>query len=186
MIRIEPLAGVPAHAMTALLDSAFGPGRTARPAYAIRRGMAWLPRFSYAAHDPVDGVLLGLLQCWPVALTMADGTQAPLIMVGPVAVLPEYQTRGTGRAMMDRLMADIDAGDAGDPLMMIGDEAYYGRFWGFQSALTHGWDVPAGVDPARLLARRASPDAAPVPAAGRIGPRRPATVPAMDAMTAAT
>lgn len=175
MIRLEPLALHGDDAVNALLDAAFGADRRSRPAYAIRRGMAWLTGFSYAAVG-ADGGMLGLLQSWPVGLHQPDGTQAPLVMVGPVAVLPERQGDGIGRAMMDRLIADLEQAAAatghGDPLMMIGDEAYYGRFWAFRAEHTRGWDVPAGVDAARLLARPAAAGMAAVPVAGRLGPRR--------------
>lgn len=176
MIRLEPLALHDDDAIDALLDAAFGADRRARPAYAIRRGMAWLTGFSYAAVDPADGAMLGLLQSWPVAISSPQGGQTPLVMVGPVAVLPDRQRDGIGRVMMDRLIADVEHAAAvtgqGDPLMMIGDEPYYGRFWQFRAEPTAGWDVPPGVDPARLLARPAATGAAPVPAAGRLGPRR--------------
>ena len=69
-------------AIEALLDTAFGPGRHRRTAYAIRDGMRWLPDLSYALVED-DGRLAGLLQSWPVALHDADGSSAPLIMVGP-------------------------------------------------------------------------------------------------------
>ncbi len=176
MIRLEPLALYDADAVDALLDAAFGAERRARPAYAIRRGMAWLTGFSYAAVDTVGNVMVGLLQSWPVALDQPDGEQVPLVMVGPVAVLPDRQGDGIGRAMMDRLIADVEQAavltGCGDPLMMIGDEPYYGRFWNFRAELTRGWDVPPGVDSARLLARPAASGTAPVPTVGRLGPRR--------------
>ncbi len=175
MIRLEPLAQHADDAIDALLDAAFGADRRARPAYAIRRGMAWLTGFSYAAVS-AEGAMLGLLQSWPVALDQPGGGQVPLVMVGPVAVLPDRQGDGIGRAMMDRLIADVEQAAAltgcGDPLMMIGDEPYYGRFWNFRAEPTRGWDVPAGVDAARLLARPAAAGMAPVPSAGRLGPRR--------------
>lgn len=165
-----------ADAVDALLDAAFGVDRRARPAYAIRRGMAWLTGLSYAAVDSAGGPMVGLLQSWPVALDMPGAGQAPLVMVGPVAVLPARQFDGIGRAMMDRLIADVEETAArtggGDPLMMIGDEPYYGRFWDFRAEPTRGWDVPPGVDAARLLARPAAPGMAPVPPAGRLGPRQ--------------
>lgn len=174
MIRIEPLTLHRADAVDALLDAAFGADRRARPAYAIRRGMAWLTGLSYAAVDEADATLVGLLQSWPVALVQADGSQIPLVMVGPVAVLPDRQRDGIGRAMMDRLIADVEraarATGVDDPLMMIGDAPYYGR-WDFRADWTAGWQLPAGVDPARLLARPASDNMAPVPAAGMLGPR---------------
>ena len=41
---------------------------------------------------------------------------------------------------------------ATDPLMMIGDPEYYGRFWGFSAAGTSGWGCPGPFESRRLLA----------------------------------
>lgn len=171
MIRLEPLATQGADAIDAVLDAAFGPDRRGRTAYAIRLGMAWLTGLSYAAIDDATGAVAGLLQSWPVALHAPQGTQTPLVMVGPVAVLPDRQGEGIGRVLMDRLVADVDR-RGGDPLMMIGDADYYGRFWGFSAEATGKWQVPGPVDPARLLARLAGAKGKPIPGEGMLGPRR--------------
>lgn len=131
--------------------------------------MEWLPDLSYALIDS-DETLAGLLQSWPVALhTGVDDEPTPLVMVGPVAVLPERQGAGHGRALMDRLIADVDANPATPPLVMIGDPEYYGRFWGFDAERTGGWRVPGPVEQRRLLAR--APKKAELPRAGSLGPR---------------
>lgn len=173
MPKLLPLSSQPDAATEALLDAAFGTDRHGRTAYAIRRGTAWLPRFSYAVLRDT-GELAGLLQSWPVALTDEEaGTETPLIMVGPVAVLPEWQGEGHGRMLMDRLIADAEE-TADCPLMMIGDPEYYGRFWGFSADATGGWRVPGPVDPRRLLMRglRGAP-ALPAASTGLLGPRQP-------------
>lgn len=171
MIRLDPLATRDADAIDALLDAAFGPDRRGRTAYRIRLGMAWLTRLSFAATDTETGAMVGLLQSWPVALHAPDGSQAPLVMVGPVAVMPGVQGEGHGRALMDALVAAA-AEHSEDPLMMIGDPGYYQRFWGFTADETSGWQAPGPFDPARLLARRSRFDALPIPRAGMLGPRQ--------------
>jgi len=170
VIGFEKLAGTADPAIADLLDAAFGPDRHGRTAYRIRRGMAWLTDLSLAARDEA-GTLIGVLQCWPVALATPDGGETRLIMVGPVAVLPDQQLHGIGRMLMDRLieMADATAAESRMPLMMIGDPEYYGRFWGFTTDATGGWTVPGPVEERRLLARL--PLGAQVPAKGMLGPR---------------
>lgn len=168
---MEPLAAQRADAIDALLDAAFGTDRRGRTAYAIRHGMAWLTDLSFAAIETGTGAMTGLLQSWPVALHSTDGTQTPLVMVGPVAVLPGQQGSGTGRALMDRLVED--AGRIGaDPLTMIGDPGYYQRFWGFSAQGTAQWQAPGPFEAHRLLARLARVDGDPLPVAGMLGPRR--------------
>lgn len=167
MTAILPLASQTGDAIEQLLDAAFGTDRHGRTAYAIRRGMVWLPELSYAALDE-DGILVGTLQSWPIALHGSGGAANPLIMVGPVAVLPDRQRGGFGRAMMERVVADARARRS-DPLMMIGDPEYYGRFWGFSADHTGAWQVPGPYDPRRLLAL--SVDGGTIPLEGMLGPR---------------
>ncbi len=173
MPSLLPLSSQSDAAIEALLDAAFGTKRHGRTAYAIHRGMTWLPRFSYALTQDT-GELAGLLQSWPVALIDEEtGAECPLIMVGPVAVMPQWQQGGYGRMMMDRLVADADTlADA--PLMMIGDPEYYGRFWGFTADATAGWKAPGPFDPRRLLMRSVKQaPALPASASGMLGPRQP-------------
>lgn len=167
MTRISELAGTEDAAITGLLDAAFGQNRHGRTAYRIRLGMAWITDLSFAAFDS-HGALIGTLQSWPVALHGPDGVETPMVMVGPVAVAPDFQGHGTGRALMDRLIETVDT-HPGDALVMIGDPEYYGRFWGFNADATSGWQVPGPVERHRLLTR-STPGLA-LPQAGILGPR---------------
>ena len=146
-----------------VLDAAFGPGRHQRTAYAIRQGTDWLPALSFAALDAAD-TLVGTIQAWPVALTATDGRH-PLIMVGPVAILPGRQGQGFGRALMAAQAAAINPA-APLPQVLIGDAPYYGKF-GFVEA-PRGWTCPGPWDPARLLVRGAN--LALLPREGTLGP----------------
>jgi predicted N-acetyltransferase YhbS len=147
-----------------VLDESFGPGRHQRTAYTIREATDWLPALSFAALDAGDN-LVGTIQAWPVALTTPQGRAHPLIMVGPVAILPERQGQGFGRALMAAQAAAIDPA-APLPQVLIGDAPYYGRF-GFVEA-PRGWSCPGPWDPARLLVRGAAP--ATLPQDGTLGP----------------
>lgn len=167
MSHITALSTQSDSAIEALLDAAFGPGRQQRTAYRIRSGMPPIAHLSFAALD-ARGNMVGLLQSWPVALTDGRGTKHPLVMVGPVAVLPTLQQGGIGKELMRKLMAEAQARPC-DPLMMIGDPEYYGRFFGFSAAGTAGWEAPGSVERHRLLAQ--SLDGRPLPGPGRLGPR---------------
>ncbi|WP_029935155.1 GNAT family N-acetyltransferase [Sphingomonas sp. UNC305MFCol5.2] len=168
MIALVPLAAVEPEAVEALLDRAFGPDRRTRTAYRIRSGTLPVPELSFAALD-ADGALLGTIQCWPVELACDDGEIVPLVMVGPVAVEPDHQQGGIGRALMERMLEAIsDCPAKGcDSLMLVGDPEYYGRFFGFTAERTAGWRLPGPFEPHRLLARG---DKAP-DCAGALGPR---------------
>lgn len=155
MIDILPLAAASTEAVEALLDAAFGLDRHGRTTYRLREGTSAIPDLSFAAFD--GDVLVGTLQSWPVLLTSdtPDAMSQPLIMVGPVAVLPEHQRAGIGRTLMEHLVKAADASGE-DALMLIGDPEYYDRLFGFNAAETGGWDVPGPVERHRLLARLTS------------------------------
>jgi predicted N-acetyltransferase YhbS len=161
-----PLDNVDPVLVEALLDRAFEPARKTRTAYKVREGADWLPALSFAAIDTAEH-LVGTIQCWPVALTDPAGRKHPLIMVGPVAVLPEAQGMGYGQALMSASLSALSP-QAPLPQVMIGDPEYYGRFWGFSNAHTGGWQLPGPFEQHRLLARTSNP--AVLPEAGMLGP----------------
>lgn len=167
MATIHPLSDVDPALVEDLLDLAFEPERRRRTAYKVREGTEWLPTLSFAALDD-EGHLCGTIQCWPVALTDEAGRRHPMIMVGPVAVLPHLQGQGYGTALM---LASLGAMNPQAPLpqVMIGDPEYYERF-GFTNAHTAGWRLPGPYEPRRLLARADNP--AVLPAEGMLGPWR--------------
>ena len=165
-LTLIPLDNVDPALVEELLDRAFEPGRQQRTAYRVREGMDWLPGLSFAAIDAEEH-LVGTIQCWPVALTDGDGRAHPMIMVGPVAVLPEQQGAGIGKALMSASLSALDP-RAPLPQVMIGDPEYYGRFWGFTNAFTGGWDLPGPFEQRRLLVRCDEP--AVLPKDGMLGP----------------
>lgn len=163
-----PLADVAPAMIEQVLDRAFGPDRFERTAYKVREGMEWLPGLSFAALDG-EGQLAGTIQVWPVALNDPEGRQHPLLMVGPVAVVPERQGEGFGRALMLAMLAALDP-RAPLPQVLIGDEEYYGRFFGFSAEHTGGWDLPGPFEKHRLLLRCDNPSI--LPRTGMLGPWR--------------
>ena len=165
---LVPLDNVDPVLIEALLDRAFEPSRRTRTAYKLRDGLEPLPALSFAAIDAADQVV-GSVQCWPLALTDPAGRRHPLIMVGPVAVLPEAQGLGFGQALMTAAIGALSP-QAPLPQVMIGDPEYYGRFWQFSAEHTGGWQLPGPWDPRRLLARAAN--AAALPREGMLGPWR--------------
>lgn len=168
-----PLDRIDPAAVDALLDQAFGADRRGRTAYRLREGTRPIPALSFAALD--GGALVGSIQSWPVAIEIDDGTTLPMVMVGPVAVAPDHQGHGIGRALVDAVIAAADADGASDSgrLMMIGDPDYYGRFFGFSADATGGWRLPGPVERHRLLLRARDADRLRV--SGTVVPRRALT-----------
>lgn len=167
MPSIVPLSAVEPQLVESLLDAAFGADRHGRTAYGIREGMDWLPALSFAAMDDED-YLVATIQLWPVALADPQGRAHPLLMVGPVAVMPAHQGDGYGKALIAAALDAIDP-QAALPQVLIGDAPYYGRFGFFEAP--RGWRCPGPWDPERLLVRGANPAA--LPPEGVLGPWRP-------------
>ena len=165
MATLIPLSAIDPALVEELLDAAFGPGRHARTAYRIREGADWLAPLSFAALDDED-YLAGTIQLWPVALTDPQGRPHPMLMVGPVAVVPARQGEGFGKALMAAALGAIDP-QAALPQVLIGDADYYGA-WGFTAAHTAGWHCPGPFERDRLLVRCANP--AVLPGEGMLGP----------------
>lgn len=165
---LVPIMSVDSDKVEALLDRAFEPERRRRTAYKVRGEVEALAPLSFAAVTD-GGALAGTVQCWPVSLTLDCGGAVSMVMLGPVAVAPELQGSGLGRALTERALAAADAAGLGGAVMLIGDPDYYGRFFGFSAKRTGRWRLPGPVEAHRLLARGADvPDRA-----GIVGPRVP-------------
>ena len=140
MFEIRHEAASDAGAVENLLDSCFGADRRAKTSYRFRDGVPPLAELCFVAEDE-DEELVGAVRYWPV---MA-GSQ-PALLLGPLAIAPARQARGSGRALVSHSL-EI-AGAAGHRLVfLVGDPVYYGRF-GFTVA--PGGIVMPGESPARL------------------------------------
>jgi putative acetyltransferase len=87
----------------------------------------------------VDGRVVGHILYSPASVDRLTGAA-----LGPVSILPEYQRRGLGSALIESGNRKIQ--QAGHPfIIVIGHADYYPRF-GFRRASTRGisceWDVP--------------------------------------------
>jgi predicted N-acetyltransferase YhbS len=149
LIQIVPATVADLPEIDALLDAGFGPARRNRTAYRLRDNVAPLPALSFVARD--GDTLVGSLQCWPLQLRGLSGTLLPLVLLGPVVTAADWQGQGIASRLMNAALAAADA-TAAAPILLIGDEPFYGRF-GFSAAATAGWQLPGPVDRARLLLR---------------------------------
>ena len=82
----------------------------------------------------VNGRVIGHVALSPI--TISDGSE-DWYGLGPISVLPEYQRRGTGKALMHEGLSRLKALGA-KGCALVGDPDYYERF-GFRSVpeLTH-------------------------------------------------
>ncbi|HJW22530.1 MAG TPA: N-acetyltransferase, partial [Candidatus Limnocylindrales bacterium] len=73
-------------------------------------------------------------------LDLADGTTRRIWMVGPVAVVPAWQRRGVGGALI-RAVIELATSRDQPLLVLLGHPWYYPRF-GFEPARAIGIDPP--------------------------------------------
>lgn len=100
---------------------------------------AWIPGLMFVATTPDDRPVAYTL------LTRCHIDDVPILSLGPVAVLPEYQRQGAGGAAVRAALAT--ARDRVEPVaVVLGHAEYYPRF-GFRQATEFGihharWDGP--------------------------------------------
>lgn len=142
----------PAHdiEIEAINAEAFGPARFTRAAHFIREGGPHDVNLSFVAL--MGGIVVGSVRLTPVVI---GTTQA--LLLGPLAVRPEWKKRGIGGTLMRMSMEA--AQKAGHRLViLVGDEPYYGPF-GFKMVAPGLLVMPAPVDPRRMLACELVPGA---------------------------
>jgi putative acetyltransferase len=91
----------------------------------------------------LDGQVIGHIAFSPV--TISDGSHN-WYGLGPVSVLPEFQRKGTGKALIQKGLALLKASGA-QGCMLVGDPLYYERF-GFRNLPDLSLE---GVPPENLL-----------------------------------
>jgi predicted N-acetyltransferase YhbS len=143
---IENRALVPADlpAAGALHEIVFGPGRFARTAYRVREGTPPITPFCRGAFAGTQ--LIACLRLTQVAI----GESRPHLLLGPLAVTPQFAGQGYGKALVSEALADARAAGIG-VVVLVGDLPYYGRF-GFGMVQPGQIVFPGPVNPMRILA----------------------------------
>jgi predicted N-acetyltransferase YhbS len=178
-IRNETQADV--RARKALLDVAYGPARFKKPSERLRKGRTPADGLSLVA--VAHGQIIGTLRLWNVSLC---GERSALLL-GPLAVHPDWRSRGVGAALMQRALRNARL-TGHRAILLVGDLAYYERF-GFSAQKTGGLTMPGLHEQHRLLGLELKSGAldgaqGSIAAAGKPARvRRPATVgvPALNA-----
>ena len=133
----------------ALYDLTLAPGRTALSSYRLREGVDPLPDLCLTARDP-NGILAGVVRCWPVQVG-----EAPTVLLGPIAVHPTRQGEGIAALLMMNCL-DAAALAGWTRILLVGDHPYYGRF-GFEPL--QDVEMPPPTNPKRVLGLALTEDA---------------------------
>lgn len=165
-------------AREALLDQCFGETRFEKAAERLREGRLPARGLAFTASD--RGRVIGTVRLWNVSA----GPSRPALLLGPIAVHPDYRGQGLGGDLM-RHALDTAKGLGHRAVMLVGDAPYYERF-GFSADATGGLWLPGRYDANRFLARELAPGALAdarglVSPTGRLEPK-----PALSALIART
>lgn len=156
-MHLRPTGISDIEAVAAVNRAAFGSAVEADLAVALMRDAAFVPQLSIAAADD-DGALIGhvlFTRAWLARDN--DSPEVPLLLLAPLAVVPEWQGRGVGTAMVREAIER--ARGAGEVAMLVlGDPAYYRRF-GFAEATPLGSASPFPVPEYAWQALEISPGA---------------------------
>jgi len=129
----------------------FGPGRFARTAYRVREGAPGLSRYCRVA---VSGPrMIAAVRFTHVAIGETEGA----LLLGPLAVDPEFAGKGHGRQLVGEAL-ELARADGLRLVVLVGDQPYYARF-GFHPVPPGQIVLPGPVDPQRLLATELEPGA---------------------------
>ena len=115
----------------------------------------------------IEGCVAGHIAFSPVEVVSSSGEVCGGgLGLAPVAVLPEYQRRGVGSALIARGLDECTA--RGEALIVVlGHPAYYARF-GFRPASEFGLDNEYGATDAFMALRLSGADDAPPLAPGLV------------------
>lgn len=139
-IRDEIETDVPAR--EALLDRCLGERRTTKSSERLREGR--LPAEGLALTAERDGALVATVRLWHV-----EANGKPALLLGPLAVAPELQGEGLGKAMMREAIWRAACRGHG-AILLVGDAPYYERF-GFTTVPMAGLSMPGPFERGRFL-----------------------------------
>ncbi len=151
MYRIMPEHAGDALKIEALLERTFGKARHRKTVQKMRKGYLPAAGLAFVMLNDFEDVI-GTIRLWEI-----DAGGAPALLLGPVAVAPEYRKQGLGDALIRHALLRAEA-LGHKAVLLVGDEPYYGRF-GFARTLAQNLQLPGPVDLARFLGLELQPGA---------------------------
>lgn len=144
MIAIRQERKTDASAREHLLDRAYGPARFTKCSARLREDRLPAQGLSFVATE--GGAIVGSVRLWDVSA----GSGCRALLLGPLAVSPEHQSKGIGGKLMKQAIATARMRGHG-AILLVGDAPYYGRF-GFSAEKTASLAMPGPYQQDRLLA----------------------------------
>lgn len=135
----------PAHdaEIEAINAEAFGPGRFVKSSYKIREGGPHDRSMSFVVVK--DGHVIASVRMTPIA-----AGKGRAMLLGPLAVKPEFKNQGLGKALVRMALEAAQKAGVG-VTMLVGDAPYYEPL-GFRRIPDGQVVMPRPTDPNRMLA----------------------------------
>lgn len=133
-------------AISTLHSKIFGPGRFARTAYRVREGSSNQSQVTpFCRVATFENTIIASITFTEIKIGVTSGA----LLLGPVAVDPDYIGKGIGRTLITEGLETARTARR-KIVLLVGDESYYGRF-GFKRIEPGRIQLPGPVDPKRLL-----------------------------------
>jgi putative acetyltransferase len=154
MPLLRPESPVDIVAIDRIHELAFGRPDEARLVAALRLTDAYIPEVSLVAADQTE--VVGHILLTRILIRSADSV-TPALALAPLAVLPDFQRRGIGSALVQHgLDTACQLGHA--IVVVLGHAGYYPRF-GFEPAHPYGIGAPFAVRSDSWMVRELVPGA---------------------------
>ena len=136
-----------------LFDLRFGLDRADKTVYRLREGIRPLTELCFLARSGHG--LAGAIRFWPIQVS--GPSPMPLLLLGPLAVMPKLAGRGIGQALVQNGLARARR-HGHRAVLLVGDPDYYQKF-GFEAGPASRLRLPGPNAPKRLLALELRPNA---------------------------
>lgn len=107
----------------------------------LRESPSYIPELCFIACDGNE--ILGHILYTRAYIHSPGGQKHEVISFGPISVLPEYQSKGIGTALIELTIAIAKNKGDHDAVFIYGDPEYYHRF-GFTNAVRYDVTTPKG------------------------------------------
>ncbi len=149
--KLEPEQPDDGPAIETLLDLAFGVDRFEKSSYRLRENRAPISGLGLVLRRGEE--VMGTIRFWQVSA----GADHPALLLGPLAMHPDYQGVGGGQRLMREGLA-LAVAQGHELVFLVGDLPYY-RKAGFRQVPPGQVRMPVPYDPARLLYQELRPGA---------------------------
>lgn len=161
--------------ISSILNTVFGTDRKKKASYALRQSVKPIDSLCRVARH--EHSIAATIRFWPVTVSdLLTAKETNAILLGPLAVRPEFQGCGIGSQLVDHAL-ELAAGQGHERILLVGDRDYYARF-GFVPVLPSFITLPGGRDARRLLVKQ-SARLPSLPAVGTLTPCKKQETPAL-------